>query len=186
MDKEKYYELEGDRLLLRKLRIDDLQDIYEYGSDGEVSKYVLWNQYKSIEDAKSFIKSVLNNYEKGNNNIWAIENKENNKMIGTIDFIGFNEKHKRSDLGYVLNKEYWNNGLMTEAISLVIQHAFEVLGLNKVSASAIDFNIGSYKAMEKVGMLKEGITRQHFLVDNIFYDIVNYSILRSDYLKSKE
>jgi ribosomal-protein-alanine N-acetyltransferase len=177
-----YFELETDRLQLRKLNMNDLQDIYEYGSDQEVSKYVLWNKYESREDAKSFAQSVIDNYEKGNNNIWAIEYKEDKKMIGTIDFIGYSEKYKRSSLGYVLNKTYWNKGLMTEAVEAVIKHAFEVLDLNKVSASAIDFNVGSYKVMEKAGMINEGITRQHFSKNDIFYDLVNYSILRSEYM----
>ncbi len=185
-DNPKYYELETERLLLRKLNMNDLQDIYEYGSDKEVSKYVLWNKYESREDAKSFVQSVLDNYEKGNNNIWAIECKEDNKMIGTIDFIGYSEKYKRSDLGYVLNRVYWNKGMMTEAVNAVIKHAFEVLDLNKVSASAINFNVGSYKVMEKAGMTNEGITRQHFSKCDVFYDIVNYSILRSEYMDNQK
>ncbi len=182
-NKEIYYELETDRLLLRKLTLEDIHDMYDYGSDEEVSKYVMWKKYESIDDAKSFANFVLNKYLEGDNNFWAIENKKNGKMIGTINFVHLKEKHNWSELGYVMNRKYWNKGLMTEAVKTVISHSFETLALNKVVASAIDFNTGSYKVMEKAGMIKEGITREHFIKNDKYYDLVNYSILRSEYSK---
>ena len=57
---DKYYELVSDRLRLGKLRIEDVEDMYEYGSDEEVAKYVMWNRYESVNDGKSFIEIILN------------------------------------------------------------------------------------------------------------------------------
>lgn len=186
MGNSKFYELETDRIRLRKLDLNDSQDIYEYGLDKNVSKYVMWKQYESEEDAKTYIQSVLNSYEKGNFNIWGIEYKEENKVIGTIDFMSYSEKHKKTDLGYVLNRSYWNKGLMTEAVKAVVKYAFEILELNKVGAKAIDLNVGSYTVMEEAGMTNEGVSRDDCFKNDIFYDIVNYSILKSEYINNKE
>lgn len=180
---KKFYKLESERLLLRKLCIDDIKDMYDYGSDEDVSKYVMWKKYDSIEDGKIFAEFVIDSYSNGDNNFWAIEYKANHKMIGTINFVALKEKYSWSELGYVLNKEYWNTGIMTEAVLLVIKHSFNTLKLNKVSASAIDFNVGSYKVMEKSGMIKEGITRDHLIKEDKYYDLVNYSILRKEYIE---
>ena len=79
-----FEELETRRLILRKVSKKDINDIYEYGSDEKVAKYVSWSTYNSIQDAQSFINHVLIKYETDNPYIWAIEDKKNKKMMGQL------------------------------------------------------------------------------------------------------
>ena len=65
---------------------------------------------------------------------WGIELKENGKFIGTIDLLDLDLSLKKGSIGYVLNKDYWNQGLATEATKAVIALAFEQLGMNKLIA----------------------------------------------------
>ena len=173
--------LETNRLTLRKLLITDIKDMFEYGSDFKVSEFVMWNKYETLEDAKNFADIIINKYEKGNDNFWAIELKENSKMIGTINFVDFKRKYNWAELGYVLNRNYWSSGIMTEAIKKIIQYGFEELDLNKIQAKCIKENIGSYKAMEKVGMKLDGVLRQHMMKKEKYVDLVSYSILRDEF-----
>lgn len=176
-----FYELETDRLVLRKLSLKDTDDMYEYGSDKKVSEYVMWPQYTSKQDGETFAEFVINQHKEGHQHFWAIEIKETSKMIGTINFVGIKEKYNWGELGYVLNQNYWNKGYMTEAIKAVLKHSFESLKLNKVQAKCIKENIASYRAMEKVNMTYEGLLRQHMIKNGQYVDLVCYSILASEY-----
>lgn len=177
----KFYELESHRLRLRQINLNDVDDLYEYGSDDEVAKYVLWSKYQSKENAVDYIDMVMKKYAEGNFNAWAIELKDEEKMIGMIDFVAYNERHQRAELGYVLNQHYWGKGIMSEAAKLVLEHGFKTLKLHKISAGSIDLNVGSYRVMEKIGMKREGIHREHFIKDGVYYDIIMYSVLEGEY-----
>lgn len=181
--KTDYFPLETERLKLRKLSLNDIDDMFEYGHDKQVSEHVMWHQYQSLEDAKQFADFVIHKYAEQNQNFWAIELKSTGKMIGTINFVDLKAKYAWAELGYVLNRNYWHQGYMTEAIKAVLKHSFETLSLNKVQARCIRENIGSYRAMEKVGMTYEGVMREHMIKNGQYVDLVCYSILASEYKK---
>ncbi|HHU27993.1 TPA: GNAT family N-acetyltransferase [bacterium] len=181
-----FEELETRRLILRKVSKKDINDIYEYGSDEKVAKYVSWSTYNSIQDAQSFINHVLIKYETDNPYIWAIEDKKNKKMIGTIDFVTINKKENYGEIGYVLNRNYWNQGIMSEALNVIIDFGFNKLNLNKIRARCVKENIASSKVLEKAGMKFNCIKRDHIEKDGIYYDLIYYSLLISDYLSLKK
>lgn len=176
---EYYTELETQRLILRKLKTSDLDDLCEYGFDPEVSKYVMWHRYNSRTDGKTFITAV----QASDGYFWAIEHKADCKMIGAINFIDLNTKHGRGELAYTLNRQYWNMGIMTEAAHAVMKFGFEKLLLNKITAGCVVANTGSSKVMEKLGMTHEGTFRNHLKKLDQYFDIAYYGILKSEYFK---
>jgi len=179
--------LETERLILRKLRLEDAKDIFEYASDPETTKYVTWETHKSIEDSINFIKSSLANYNKKEVIDWGIVYKENNKLIGTCGyFLRALEQHSRAEIGYVIGKKYWGRGIATEAVKEVIRFGFEKMNLNRIQAMCIPDNIGSYRVMEKVGMKYEGVIREYMYIKGKFQDLKLYSILRREYFDQKE
>lgn len=185
MEIEKIYSdlptLETERLILRKVTLDDVEDMYLYASDEEVAKYVVWDRHKSINDTKAFIEFVLNNYQNKQVAPWGIEYKENGKFIGTIDFVWWQPNHKTAEIGYVLSKEYWGNGLTTEAAKELIRFGFNEMDLVRIQAKCLVENIASSRVMEKVGMQFEGILRKGLFIKGQHRDLKLYSILREDY-----
>ena len=177
--------LETERLILRKLRLEDAKDVFEYASDPEVSKYVTWEPHRSIEDSINLIKFTHEYYERKEGIIWGIVYKENNKVIGTCD-ISPVTKHFRSEIAYALARNYLGKGLMTEAVKEVIRFGFERMNLNRIQAMCIPENIGSYRVMEKVGMKYEGLIREYLYIKGKFQDLKLYSILRIEYFDQKE
>ncbi len=77
--------------------------MYTYASNPEVSKYVTWDTHRTIEDTKEFIRFVMKQYENKGISPWGIEYKENGKLIGTIDYVGWQTKHNSAEIGYVLS-----------------------------------------------------------------------------------
>jgi len=182
---EKVRVLETEDLILRAVRQEDLEDIFDYGRDPEVARYVTWPEHKSIEDSQTFLDFVMARYEKGDYHIRAIVEKSSGKMIGTIDFVKGIHPHNWAELAYVLNRSYWGRGIMTQAAKAVLAYGFDDLNLNRIFARAIDLNKGSYRVMEKLGMTYEGRTRQVFKDGDTYYDVLNYSILRDEYESMK-
>ena len=169
-------QIDGERIHLRPLQLSDAEDMYEYASDEETTKYV-FDTHKNLEDtketiAKYFIAKPLGKY--------AIVLKETNKMMGTIDF-RVDEKDKKAEMGYTLNKNYWGKGYTTEAGKLMLQLGFEELGLLRVFAFYDERNAASGKVMEKLGMTYEGTFRRNRFVKGESVNDRCYSILKEEY-----
>ncbi len=173
--------LETNRLILRKMTLDDAQDMYEYASDPEVAKFVIWDFHKSIDDSISFLKSMIQKYENKEVSEWGIIYKESNKFIGTCGYLWWNPTHASAEVGYALSRKYWDIGIMTEAIREVIKFGFEKMGLNRIEARCKLLNIASQKVMEKVDMKFEGIMREGLFAKGFYHDLKVYSILKKEF-----
>jgi len=173
--------IETNRLLLRKLTLSDVDDMYEYASNEDVSKYVVWPTHQSKEDSAAFIQYVLSLYDEGKLSPWAIEYKATQKMIGTIDFVMWNVNHKTAEIGYCISKEYWGQGITTEAAKELIKFGFNNMGLVRIQARCHVDNIGSSRVMEKIGMSFEGILRKELFIKGKHWDVKMYSILDDEY-----
>ncbi|MER2237318.1 MAG: GNAT family protein [Psychrobacillus sp.] len=174
-------QLETERLILLKITLCDAEDMYTYGSNPEVSKYVTWDQHNTIEDTKEFIHFILKQYEKKDIAPWGIEYKETGQFIGTIDFVQWQIKHDSAEIGYVLSPDYWGQGLTTEAAEALIHFGFNHMDLIRIQARCFVENVGSSRVMEKVGMSYEGTTRKGMKVKGKHVDLKIYSILKEDF-----
>ena len=177
-------ELGTPRLLLRKLTMRDASDIYEYSRDPMVAEHVLWEAHRSIFDSRSYVRYMQRKYRMGEPASWAIVNRANNKVIGTIGFMWIQSDNASAEVGYSLSRDYWNQGIMTEALKCVIHYGFEGLGLNRIEAQHETSNPASGAVMRKCGMVKEGLLRQRLLNKGRFVDVELYAILRRDWRKS--
>jgi ribosomal-protein-alanine N-acetyltransferase len=172
--------LETSRLILKKISLEDAEDMFEYASDPEVAKYVTWEYHKSMEDSLNLIKRMLSISEKGDVAFWGLYLKENGKLIGTFE-LNIDRKNMMGEIAFVLSKKYWNKGLMTEAVRKVIEFGFEKLNLNRIQARCMAENISSERVMQKAGMKLEGILREALFVKGRFWDMKMYSILKREY-----
>jgi len=145
--------LETRRLILRDFKMSDLKDFNEYASDIDVSKSSGWVSHKSLEYSKEILEGFI---KKGD--VYAIEYKQNHKVIGSIgvhnqglDF-SFSDK-KEKCLGYALSKEYWSKGLMTEALLTVIDYCFNDLKVDMLWLSHIEGNESGQRLVRRLGFV---------------------------------
>lgn len=173
--------LETERLRLRKLTPDDAPDIFEYASDPEVTRYLIWSSHRTIDDCRDFITSAMDRYRKRGVAPWGIVHKADRKVIGTCDFITWWPAHARAEIGYALSRTYWGQGIMTEAVRAIIDFGFCVKELNRIQALCEVANVGSARVMEKVGMTFEGILRHYMIRGKAYRDMKMYSLLRHEW-----
>ena len=174
--------LTTDRLILRAVTMGDAQAIFQYSSNDNVSRYVLWETHQTLEDTQAFIEMALESYDMQEFYHWGME--YNGQLIGTIDYVGINEFSGMGEIGYVLSEDYWNKGLVTEAAKRIIDFGFDELGLVRIQARCIAENTASSRVMEKCGMTFEGTHRKSLLVKGIHRDINMYAIIDDDRLSA--
>jgi ribosomal-protein-alanine N-acetyltransferase len=178
-------EIETQRLLLRKMRLEDAEAMFAYASDPKVTRYVPWDTHRSIEDSESFLTFAIEGYEKGDFGGWGVVLKDSGVFIGTCGLdAGYAPEHARAELGYVLSREHWGKGLMPEAVRAVIAFGFVRIGLNRVEARCIAENTASARVMEKAGMTYEGTLREREFIKGAYRDMKLYSILRREYRRA--
>ena len=162
--------LETQSLLLRKITLDDVDDIFEFSSDIEVAHHMTWEANRNKEETlNNFVNVVIEGYKRGQSADWAIVHKGSNKVIGTCAFVDWSNQHSKAEVGYVLNKNYWGYGFATEALSELIEGWCDI------------DNIGSENVMLKVGMKFEGILRKNEYIKGKFRDTKIFAILKEDF-----
>ena len=174
-------ELRTPRLRLRKLTMRDAADIYQYSRDPEVARHVLWDAHQSIGDSRAYLRYMLRRYHAHEPASWGIEWLETGRIIGTIGFMWIQRDNNAAEVGYSLAQEYWNQGIMTEALRAVIRYGFESMGLNRIEAQHETTNPASGAVMRKCRMLREGTLRGRLYNKGRYVDVDLYAILRRDY-----
>lgn len=170
--------IETKRLILRKLEISDLEQVYNnWCSDPKVSKYVTWDMHKNIEQTKEYINFKLDLYKKDYRFDWVVVIKETNEVIGEIDAVKQSLNYNLVELGYCYGSKYWNNGYATEALSAVIKYLKEVALVEKVTACHISTNPASGRVMQKAGMNYDATLKEYVVDKNTKEraDLVYYS-----------
>ncbi|MDO3413035.1 GNAT family N-acetyltransferase [Saccharibacillus sp. CPCC 101409] len=168
--------LEGERLLLRPIRLDDAADMTEYTSDEETTRFI-FAEPKNFEQTERLI---ANYYLREPIGKFALVLKSEQKLIGSIEF-RVDDSTRSADLGFTLSRHYWGNGYMTEAGLLILGLAFDVLGLERVHAAHETGNVNSGRMMLRLGMTHEGTRRKDHLSNGKLVDSAYYSILKEEY-----
>ena len=138
--------LETKRLILRLFQHEDLDDFYAYAKVEGVGERAGWFHHKSKEESLSVLESFMRKKD-----VYAIVLKENNKVIGSIGLHAREESDNVLELGYVLSKAYWGQGLMSEAVDKVIEYCFEDLELESLTCGHFLENHASRRIIEKSG-----------------------------------
>lgn len=142
-------ELETRRLLLRPVEERDADDLFEYASDPRVGPAAGWPVHKSREETLEIIRTVF-----ANPRSFALELKENGKMIGTAGFVDGHQglpPGPDDEIGYCLSPAYWGRGLIPEAVRELLRWGFEELGLGTVWCNHYEGNEKSRRVIEKCG-----------------------------------
>ena len=174
--------LETARLILRKFRIEDAQDMYDnWASDPEVTKYLTWPTHTGPDVTERVLMDWIPHYEEPGYYNWAIIWKKTGMVIGNISVVGqSSDGTDAADIGYCLSRSFWGQDIMPEALKAVISFLFDSEGYQRIAASHDIANPRSGRVMEKAGMKEEGILRGAGKNNTGICDLVLHSILRDE------
>jgi len=143
--------LKTKRLFIRGFKPTDLDDFYEYASKKGVGEMAGWKPHSSKEVSKAILNQFIDNPK-----VFAIELRSNGKMIGSMGlhnkpFDDDDDQYRQRELGYVLSKDYWNQGIMSEATKALVDYAFYTMKLDRLSCAHFIGNARSEAIIKKLG-----------------------------------
>jgi RimJ/RimL family protein N-acetyltransferase len=147
-----------ERLLLRKPRLEDAETIFEaYAQDLEVTRYLTWPPHTDVSQTRAFMEYCLRNWETGERFEWAITLQGEDRPIGMISL---RVQEYKGDLGYVLARAHWGQGLVSEAAQAIVNWALAQPEVFRVWAVCDVDNPASARVMKKCGMSYEGTLKR--------------------------
>ena len=177
--------LKGKRIILRPINKSDARFIYEGARDKAISKYTFVPRPYTLVNAEEFIVRARAGIRDGSGYHLGIELKESNGIIGMIGVMNISRQHKRGEVGYWVNRNYWRQGYASEALGAMLRFCFRELKFRKVVASVFPPNEVSSFMLVKAGFKLEGRFRRHIKKDNRWMDLLCYGLLREEYFSSK-
>ena len=178
--------IETSRLILRRAVREDAEPMFRnWASDPEVTKYLTWPVHNSIAVTEMVIGNWVQAYEKENYYQWMIELKEIGQPIGSISVVRQSERVEAAEIGYCIGSRWWHQGIMTEALTAVIEYLFTEVGMNRVAAIHDPNNPHSGGVMRKCGMKYEGTNRACDRNNQGICDAAQYAILRSEWKRPR-
>jgi ribosomal-protein-alanine N-acetyltransferase len=172
--------LQTERLTLRKIAMADAADLFQLRSNKEVMQYLARPIAKAIEDAEELIAVLNSNIELSETITWGICEKNHSNIIGTIGYYRVDRNNYRGEIGYLLGVQYWNKGLISEAIKTIVNYGFNTLQFHSIKACVSPFNIASQKVLLKNGFQLEGHYREDCYFEGKFLDTLVYGRLAND------
>lgn len=175
----KYFrKLVGEKCYLSPVSLDDAEKYTEWVNDLEIGQFVLFSAaILDINSEREMLKKLMENSA-----VFAIVEKDTNKVIGNCGLHEINEIHRRAVFGiFVGEKTYWNQGIGAEATALILDYGFNILNLNNITLEVVAYNHRAIRCYEKVGFKKVGARRNYVFMAGAYHDVLVYDMLASEF-----
>ena len=174
-------QFETERLRLRPPTFDDAEAIFStYATDPEVTRYLEWAPHQGLEDTRAFLGRCAQSMRDGRELAWVLEHGGSGVVVGMLSA---RPRGHMADLGYVLARPHWGQGLMVEAVRPVVDWLLADPRIYRVWAICDVDNVGSARVLEKAGFSLEGVLRKwmpHCNLGPIPRDVRCYSMVTEE------
>lgn len=168
------------RLRLRLFEITDAQNVQLLCNNEKICRNTLFIPYPyTIEHALDWMKAHRDNFSADKGYEFAITDKATGALYGAIG-LSHDQRYQNGELGYWIGEAFWGKGIATEAGKALVAFAFKEKNFHKVYARHFGSNPASGRVIEKIGMTREGLLRDHVRKDDRYEDMLYYGILRSE------
>lgn len=175
-----FRDLKTPRLNLRHLEPGDAYGYLDIFSDPQ--SMVFWSDehITTLAEAEEMLAEDFKWVESGEALCWGIALPETNQLIGKISLYFFSKQNRRAETGYILNREHWGRGLMSEALAAVLGYAFNELNMHRIEADVDPDHAASLALLEKFGFAREGTLRDRWFVHGEWHDSIMLGLLAHD------
>ncbi|RZM29978.1 MAG: N-acetyltransferase [Pedobacter sp.] len=172
--------IETERLILREQVLTDAPALFYLRTHDAVMRYIDRIHPLNVQESETMIRTINDNFLKGESLIWAIALKSNPaQMIGNLGFWRTDLANHRAELGYILHHDYWRQGIISEAIKEVLKVGFKEIGFHSICANINPGNEASRQLLLKHGFRKEAYFKEDYYFNGQFLDSEIYGLLNS-------
>lgn len=175
------FTLDTRRLRIRAVAESDLPDLLSVNGDPEVTRFLPYATWTDLNDAAAWLARMQALQAAGTGLQLVLEQLANGQAVGTVLLFKLDEASARVELGYVLGRAHWGTGLMREALSAVIAHAFSAGGLRRIEAEVNPDNLASNQLLRALSFTLEGRARKRWVAKGAAYDTHLYGLLASEW-----
>lgn len=177
-------QIETERLVLRRFRLDDSASAFRnWTNDDKVTEFLRWPTHADVGVTEKIVQMWVDGYKDDNFYQWAIVLKDNgDEPIGSMGVVEQNESLGIVHIGYCIGRKWWHKGITSEAFAAIIPFLFNEVKVNRIESQHDPLNPNSGKVMVKCGLTYEGTFRQRDFCNRGIVDASMYSILASEYM----
>ncbi|MDR0585951.1 MAG: GNAT family N-acetyltransferase [Treponema sp.] len=177
-----FKKLVGKKCYLSPINENDAEKFTEWLNDLEITiNLQLYNSVINVENERG----LLNSLSKDHN--YSIIDFEKNELIGNCGFLDIDHLNQTAEIGlFIGNKNYWNKGFGSEALTLLLDYGFKALNLNNVMLKVYSFNKRAIKSYEKVGFKIIGKRREALRRGKETYEIIFMDILEKEFYEENK
>ncbi len=177
----------GSLVRLEPLSVQAIQDLAGVGLDPEIWQLMLYGEIQTVQDMHEWVIDLLKRQGRGTDLPFVVVHHGLNRAIGATRYLNIEPAHNSLEIGGTwYGKEFQGTAVNPEAKYLLLRHAFETLGCQRVQFKTDARNLRSQKAIERLGAVKEGVLRKHLILpDGTVRDSVYYSILDDEWPQVK-
>jgi RimJ/RimL family protein N-acetyltransferase len=179
--------LDGKFVCLEPLSEDHIPGLSLAGNDPSIWKYTVYGEVTSQEKMEAWVRDMLARKADGTDQPYAVRHLETNRLAGATRFIEIRPAHRGLEIGGTgYGTDFQRTPVNTESKYLLLRHAFESLGCIRVQFKADSRNERSLKAIERIGAVREGLLRNHMILEGgVIRHSVYFSILDTEWPKVK-
>lgn len=169
------------RVQLRWMENRDLDDLYAVYSDPEVVRYWSHTAWPHRDEASIYLEAIESGFQAGNLFQWGIALRGDDRVIGTVTLCAIDHTQGRAEVGFALARDHWGRRYAQEALTVLLDHAFDALALRRIEADVDPRNLPSLRTLENLGFRREGYLRQRWQVAGEVQDSVLMGLLAGDW-----
>lgn len=178
--------IDTERSTLRLLREADLPALMRVNGDDEVTRFLPYASWRSLDDAQAWYRRMQNIQATGTALQFVVVERTSDEAVGTCLVFRHDEGSARAELGYALARRCWGSGLMAEALRALIAAAFGPIGLRRLEAEINPRNLASAALVRRLGFVREGLARERWINKGVPTDVELYGLLRDDGLAPRQ
>lgn len=173
-------ELKTQRFILKGFSPADMNAVFETLPKEEIKKLL---GHRTELEFQTEANKQKNGYAAYNRSflLFLIADKETNAVVGRCGIHNWNKEHRRAEVGYIVNEEFRDKGIMTEVLAAVLSYGFHNLQLHRIEALVGTENEASLKLMKKFNFVQEGTLRKHYFINDVHVDSIMFSLLQSEF-----
>jgi len=174
-------------IYFERLSMDGLDEMHQYSKDERLYEFLEFAPFKEIDDTKAYIEKKLQRMpdQSGEKNAmdWFVRRKSDDRLVGSAALVNLNYARQSVQWGYGIDPMLWGHGHILQIQEALKKFIFEVLELNRLDGITFVTNERSIQSLLVCGMKHEGLFRDFFCKNGIYYDAWQYGMVAKDYHK---
>jgi RimJ/RimL family protein N-acetyltransferase len=173
--------LPGDRVTLRAIDDPDAAGLLAIFGDAEVVRYWSRPPLSNLAAAAALVDEIQEGFFRRHSFHWGVEDAASGELVGVCMLGSLNLRHRRAEVGFVMRRDRWGQGLASASLGVLFAFCFGTLGLHRLEADVDPDNARSLRLLERLGFQREGRLRERWNTYGTPRDGIFLGLLRREW-----